>query len=378
MKLHCVFLLTATAALAATPPSQVALQGEFGIPVRLPAGNLVALHAEPRPLTQIEADGPPQPAYLRESTDNGQTWSAPRKIFEYAAGKGAVTQLIYPLVDSAGSLHAFTVRYYKLPKKADRGAGHSVLMHNVSHDGGKTWSTPKPADFGHSYTGSINSIIQLKSGRILGALSYASDNFLEGAGQIEFRCVSFYSDDGGETWRMGTDNIRVPFGPQLVHPGAIEPILMELRDGRIWMIIRTQTLRFWEIFSRDKGATWTAPVASRFMAPDSPGAILRLSDGRLLLVWNDIASYPNGVTGHYRQYLYGAISADDGKTWSRSKLVAPLAEPDKQGSRADYPFLCETKDHSVLLTYYRFGYREGSTYDRPYSELIRIDPNWIP
>ncbi len=374
--MRLLFFLAATA-FAAVPPSQVPLQGEFGIPVQLKSGRLIALHAEPRSLKEIDVEGPAQPAFLRESTDNGNTWSPPRKVFEYEAGKGAVTQLIYALVDGADHIHAFTVRYYQLPNKANRGTGRSVLLHTVSRDGGKTWTTPKQADFGHSYTGSINSIIPLKNGRILGALSYASDNFLDGPGQIEFRSVSFFSDDDGETWHVGTDNIRVPFGPQLVHPGAIEPILMELRDGRIWMLIRTQTLRYWEIFSRDKGATWTAPAASRFMAPDSPGAILRLSDGRLLLVWNDIASYPNGVTGNYRQYLYGAISTDDGKTWSRSKLVAPLAEPEKQGSRADYPFLCETADHRVLLTYYRFGYREGSSYERPYSELIRIDPNWI-
>ena len=152
---------------------------------------------------------------------------------------------------------------------------------------------------------------------------------------------------------------------------------MELRDGRVWMLIRTQTLRFWETFSRDGGKSWNSPAASRFMSPDSPGAILRLSNGRLIFIWNDLASYPNGVTGHYRQYLYGAISGDDGKTWSKPKRVAPLADPDRPNSRADYPFLCETNGKDVLLSYYRFGYREGSTYEAPYTELLHIDPNWL-
>ncbi len=377
MKLLALTILAAFAAVASAPPKQIAFDDRLGVPARLPDGRLIALHASPRPLAEMDIEGPAQPVFLRVSTDNGAVWSAPRKVFEYEQGKGSVTQQIYTLVDRTGLIHAFVARYYQLPTKINRVSGRCVLLHNVSRDGGRIWSAPRPVDFGHSYTGAINSIIQLKSGRILGALSYSTDNFLESAGQIEFRSASFFSDDAGETWHMGTDNIQVPFGPQLVHPGAIEPVLAELRDGRVWMIIRTQTLRFWEIFSRDGGKTWTSPAASRFMAPDSPGAILRLSDGRLMLVWNDISSYPNGVTGNYRQYLYAALSVDDGKSWTRSKRVGPLEEPDKANSRADYPFLCETAGHDVLLTYYRFGYRDGTTYEHPYAELIRIDPKWL-
>jgi hypothetical protein len=377
MKLRALMMLIAFSALASAPLKQIVFDDNLGVPVRLPDGKLIALHASPRPLAHMDIDGPAQPVFLRVSTDNGAVWSSPRKVFEYESGKGSVTQQIYTLVDRAGLIHAFVARYYQLPTKVNRASGRCVLLHNAWRDGGQTWSTPRRVNFGHSYTGAINSIIQLKSGRILGALSYSTDNFLESAGQIEFRSLSFFSDDGGEPWRMGTDNIRVPFGPQLVHPGAIEPVLVELRDGRVWMIIRTQTLRFWEIYSGDGGKTWTSPAASRFMAPDSPGAILRLSDGRLILVWNDISSYPNGVTGNYRQYLYAAVSVDDGKTWNRSRRVGPVEEPDKANSRADYPFLCETADHKVLLTYYRFGYRDGTSYEHPYTELIRIDPVWL-
>ena len=71
----------------------------------------------------------------------------------------------------------------------------------------------------------------------------------------------------------------------------------------------------------------------------------------------------NGVAGHFRQYLYAAISADNGNTWSKPKFVAPQNSPDKPGSRGDYPFLCEAADGSVLLYYTRFGLRPGASYE---------------
>ena len=347
------------------------------MPSRLKDGTLVSLHAQGRPFAEMETEGPEQPVFLRTSGDSGRTWSEPRRVFAYEAGRGTVVHQVYTLVDRENHIHAFSVRYYSLPKKADRSSGHSELLHNVSRDGGTTWSPPRKADFGHSYTGAINSIIQLADGRLLGALSYTSNDFVEKVGQIEFRSVSFYSDDDGDTWRMGTDNLRVPLGPQVAHPGAIEPILLQLRDGRVWMLIRTQTLRFWETFSTDGGRTFPAPKVTRFMAPDSPGAILKLSDGRVLFVWNDIASYPNGVSGHWRQYLYAAISSDEGRTWSPSKRVGPLVEPDLPGSRGDYPFLCETPEKSVLLYYTRFGLKEDANYVNQHNELVRIDANWV-
>jgi predicted neuraminidase len=368
----CMLLVEAT---AATAPLMVDFEGELSMMARLPYGRLITMYTPGRPFKESALDGPEQPVYLRFSSSDGNNWSKPQLAFSYPAGKGSFSQKIYPLVDRAGHIHAFNVRYYRFPKRGTRDHGYSELMHAASHDAGKTWSVPNRVDFGHDYTGAINSIIQLKNGRILVALSYMSDRFVESAQQFEFRSVASYSDDDGRSWTVGADNLTVPPGPLVVHPGAIEPILMELKDGRVWMIIRTQTLRFYESFSRDEGKTWSTPAPTKLMAPDSPGAILRLSDGRLLLVWNDVSQYP--ITGNWRQYLYGALSSDEGRTWSASKRVGPLVDPDTAASRGDYPFLCEAADKSVLLIYSRFGARPGATYEHPHMELIRLDPEWV-
>ncbi|MCC6590251.1 MAG: exo-alpha-sialidase [Bryobacterales bacterium] len=376
LKANLLFVTAATMFAAGRPPQPIHFEGRLSMPARLADGTLISLYAEMRPFSEMANDNPTTPVYRRLSRDHGATWSAPQKVFSYAAGKGVFAFQVFPVVDNKGAVHAFAVRYFSLPNK-ERAMGHSELFHAVSNDMGATWSTPKRADFGHGYTGAINSIIQLRSGRILGALSYTSDNFIESVGQREFRVVSFYSDDNGESWKVGADNMQAPFGPQVVHPGAIEPVMVELEPNKVRMLIRTQTLRFYESLSTDGGATFAKPVASRFMAPDSPGAIIRVKSGDLLLVWNDIQSYPNGVTGNYRQYLYGSVSRDNGKTWSPSKRVGPLDQPDLPKSRGDYPMLCEAADGSVLLYYTRFGLRPAASYVDQHNELVRLHPAWF-
>lgn len=357
-------------------PQPIDYQGVLGMPAKLADGRLISLYAEARPFKEIQLDGGELAAFRRLSSDNGKTWSTPERVFSYAAGKGTVVPQMFTLVDRSGNVHAFNVRYYELPNR-NRSKGRSELFHAISKDNGKTWSVPKPVNFRRGFTGAINSIIQLKSGRILGALSYTSDHFVETVNQREFRICTFYSDDLGETWHPAQDEIKVPFGPQVVHPGAIEPILLETAPDQVRMLIRTQTLRFYEALSQDGGKSFSEPQASKFMAPDSPGAWLRLHNGWIVFCWNDIASYPNGVSGHFRQYLYAAISKDNGRTWSKSKRVAPLVGADNPGSRGDYPFLCETKDNSIILFYTRFGMRPDATYEKQHNELVRLDPNWL-
>jgi len=373
----CLLLLLATAAYAASEPREISYEGVLSMPSRLRDGRLISLAAAARPFSEMEKAGPEQPVYRRISTDNGNTWSADEKVFSYPEGIGTFVSQTYTLVDKKGYVHAFNVRYLKLANAKEKNPGHSELYHCISKDDGKTFSKPHRVNFGHDYTGAINSIIQLKSGRIVGGLSYTSDHIVEGVGQYEFRVVTFYSDDSGDTWKVGQDEIRVPFGPQVVHPGAIEPILTELSPDRVWLLIRTQTLRFHEAFSTNGGQSFDAPRASRFMAPDSPGAVTRLKDGRLVMCWNDIQSYPNGVSGHFRQHLYAAISSDNGASWSKPRRVAPLQSPENPGSRGDYPYLCETVDGSVLLYYTRFGLRPGASYEKQHNELVRLDPSWL-
>ncbi|MFH1071660.1 MAG: sialidase family protein [Candidatus Glassbacteria bacterium] len=147
------------------------------------------------------------------------------------------------------------------------------------------------------------------------------------------------SDDDGLTWRIG----RVPQGPRFeaVWPHekvrwqnyAIEPTVAELADGTIWMLLRTSMDNLYESFSTDGGATWTAPVPSRFYATLTMPTFFRLTDGRLLLFWcnttplaevdrsTDMTIRPEQRNGLWedvftnRDAIHAAISEDDGQSW---------------------------------------------------------------
>lgn len=90
--------------------------------------------------------------------------------------------------------------------------------------------------------------------------------------------------------------------------------------------------------TEDGGETWTAPERLDLPNPDAGLDAVRLSDGRLLLAFND------STTG--RENLRLALSTDDGQTWMR---IATVAE--EPGADFSYPFLMQGSDGSVHLVY---------------------------
>ena len=70
------------------------------------------------------------------------------------------------------------------------------------------------------------------------------------------------------------------------HAGALEPTVVELKDGRIWMMIRTNKGQFYQAFSNDHALTWTRANPTGILSPNAPGFVTRLQSGRLAFVWN--------------------------------------------------------------------------------------------
>ncbi len=362
-------------------PERIHYSGAMGHIALLPDGRLLSHYTIGRPKGEVSLPGPAQPAYLRYSSDHGRTWSDPEIAYTYAPGRGRLpsitqSQGTFVLVDRRENIHAFALRYnaHHPPKRWDPSAPAATdLLHNTSRDGGKTWTEPRRVDYGHPYTGEIMSVIQLQGGRILVPLGYNTENYIRERGEYERRIVTVYSDDCGETWEIGSDDTSTPIGLLMGHTGAMEPVAIEVKDDRVWMIIRTQTPRFYESFSADGGRTWTHPSPTQFQAPNAPAAVARLADGRLVLSWNDLSEYPEEPIRSARQYLHIAISGDDGRSWSRSKLIAQREEGEHENINLRYPFLCETADGHILVRYHRTGGRDGVNR----RELLRIDPDWI-
>jgi hypothetical protein len=152
--------------------------------------------------------------------------------------------------------------------------------------------------------------------------------------------------------------------------GAVEPVVVQLEDGRVWNLIRTQMGRFWESFSTD-GAIWSEPQPTNVISSDSPAGLVRLSDGRIVLFWNNCLRYPYAYGG--RQVLHAAISEDSGRTWRGFREVGRdpfrnVAPPSGHDYGTAYPFPTLANDDKVIFV---SGQGEG--------RILRkmIDPAWL-
>ena len=172
-------------------------------------------------------------------------------------------------------------------------------------------------------------------------------------------CGTFYSDDDGLTWKLSTFT-KAPHhksgglhnGRRWNH-GAVEPTVVELKDGRVWMLIRTAQDNHYESFSKDGGQTWSKAKPSRFYGTITMPTINRLKDGRLLFLWNNTTPLPemNNPNGNWedvftnRDALHAAVSEDEGKTWIGYRELILNADR----NRGDFAS-CAKRDMSVHQT----------------------------
>lgn len=138
------------------------------------------------------------------------------------------------------------------------------------------------------------------------------------------------STDEGRTWRL--------HGAVVAAPWALENMIVELEDGRLWMLIRTSSGVLWQSHSPDKGRTWSPGEPSTIKSPGSRFFIRRLASGNLLLVTH------HNFTG--RSHLTARLSTDDGATWNDGLLL-----DDRSG--VSYPDGVEDRDGLVWIIYDR-------------------------
>lgn len=140
------------------------------------------------------------------------------------------------------------------------------------------------------------------------------------------------STDEGKTWHL--------HGALKAPEWALECMITELKDGRLWLLTRTGGGFLWESHSSDKGRTWSEAKASTIPNPGSRFFIRRLASGNLLLVNH------HGFTGKTRSHLTAQISTDDGHTWNEGLLL-------DERSGVSYPDGVQDRDGLIWITYDR-------------------------
>lgn len=307
--------------------------------VRLGDGRVMSVFSTPS-----SYQGKPGECFIgaRVTRDGGDTWEPVRDLVRLSAGRAAHPTVLRTL---DGTLHLFFLGFVKFEwDKAHLNptpACRSDLWTARSGDDGRSWSEPQRIFEG--YTGATNGAVQTRDGRLVVPFSH----YVSNPGRLVATAVS--SADGGKSWEASN---TLDIGGAGDHEGALEPCVVELRNGRLWMVIRTTHKVFWESFSTDGGRTWTPAQASSIDSTSAPAHLIRLRDGCLAMAWNRAEGG--------RRLLHVAISEDEGKQWTPSLVVA-------RGS-ATYPFLLEPEPGELWI-----GYMDAHTgWNTPRARHIKI------
>ena len=276
------------------------------------------------------------------SSDNGETWSNKKVLFEKPQNAKNIMSLSFLRMNN-GDLGAFYI-----VKNLD---GTDKIVFTSSADEGKSWSEPiscmdclENQDY---YVLNNDRVIKLKNGRIL--FSVAKHTVLNTEKDFEPGEIHFFiSDDDAKTFRKTETVFKCPF-PQ--NPdGYEEPGLYQFTDGKIWCYIRTGLGFQYECFSEDNGETFTLPEPNLFFSSACSPMLVKDCGENTVAIFNPVPEHilrkesePWGRTPYVM-----AVSKDNGKTFTKENLY--YIEDDLDNGYC-YPAIYAGKDY-MLLAYY--------------------------
>lgn len=244
---------------------------------------------------------------LKRSEDDGRTWSAQMVV---AGGGGDTIGNPCPVEDRATGVIWLPLtrnpgRLTQAEIEKSPASGTRTVWITSSSDDGKTWAklseitrAVKDPGWGWYATGPGNGI-QTSSGRLI--IPCDHQRF---AGQERHSHV-IYSDDGGESWRLGGS----------AQKDTDESAVVELSDGSLLLNMRSYHGQNRRALARstDGGLTWQdAGLQYTLIEPVCQASLIRA--GRKYLVFSNPASLK-------RERLTVRLSNDDGNSWFRSRVL---------------------------------------------------------
>ena len=280
------------------------------------------------------------------SEDGGRTWGERHDVVlssgEPMAGYVGVHLLRLP----SGKL-GMVLASKQGPPKFD-GQEISWLTFHTSEDEGETWSAPQLINPPYSAltqwgigNASQDKTIVLDDGRIvipvdqvLAPTPTCDDpkgvwRMGERFGNLERRWLVYsfaiYSDDEGRSWQRSRNDVVAQIEGGFRGSYAFgEAAVVELNDGRLMMLGRTNLGCLYRSYSEDRGESWQEAEPTDLALSPSPCSLRRIpKTGDLLVIWNQ-ASRMELLEGVYRHRLTCAVSKDNGQTWQHHRNLESL------------------------------------------------------
>ncbi|MDB5111642.1 MAG: Exo-alpha-sialidase [Mucilaginibacter sp.] len=277
---------------------------------------------------------------LKRSEDGGKTWSNMQVVWNDSTNtcgnpvpiQDIATGKIWLVCSwNSGIEHEKKIR--------DKTSKYGRRVFTLSSDDeGKTWSAPKEItqqvkmpDWTWYATGPCHGV-QISKGKYKNRLVVPINHIEAGSGKNFAHII--YSDDHGDTWKLGNNT---PLDM------ANETTVAEIGKGQLILNSRSsdRKTKYRQVTtSADGGQTWTGMhIDSTLIEPICQGSLLnyKLSPKKSILL------FCNPANQAARANLTVRISLNDGKTWSTGQVIFP-------GPSA-YSDIAVNKDKQVVCLY---------------------------
>ena len=220
-------------------------RGISGSILRLNDGSLLFVHA-------IETNPLKGECWLQahRSEDDGRTWGEPFSPLPWERNFETIAPTLLRL-DNGEVLLFYTLEV--LSARPRRWGDHTPTLDQHAYvrrssDDAATWSSPVcAAHYPASCQSQADKVIRLSSGRII---IPCAGFWLTGGDHCVSLC--FFSDDGGYSWWPSRNFVDLGSATE-------EPSVVELEDGRLFMVCRTRRGYLARSHSQDDGLTWSDP-----------------------------------------------------------------------------------------------------------------------
>ncbi len=252
---------------------------------------------------------------LKRSDDGGESWSDVKLMILPRVGTRAMSAAIW--IDPQDRLWLFWGQSVGMQ---DGRYGIWAITTDDPEAAQPQWSAPRRIGDGIM----LNKPTVLANGDwLLTSSVWKADNSIK---------VYASSDKGGTFTLRGTANV-----PDPARRGPDEPMIVERKDGSLWMMVRMQGMA--ETISRDGGKTWTPVERIAVRHCTSRFFLRRLQSGALLLVKHGPLDERAG-----REKLMAFISDDDGRSWQGGLML-----DERDG--VTYPDGVQAKNGTIYLIY---------------------------